>query len=125
MKWIYDKKKMNLTQKIKLVEFCSKLGKNGKYSFNESRIDDEGFVALSCGCIDDNNIYKNKMSSCAHSSLISDNYIIDYVKATVNNINEEIKYSDAKKDAFNRYVPHKDYLDECNNELKNLFDLDS
>ena len=38
---------------------------------------------------------------------------------------KEIKYSDAKKDAFIGYIPGKDYLNECNNELKNIFDLDS
>ena len=38
---------------------------------------------------------------------------------------EEIKYSDAKKEAFIKYNPGKDYLNECNNELKNIFDLDS
>ena len=125
MKWIYDKKKMNLTQKIKLVEFCSKLGKNGKYAFDENKVDEEGFVGLSCDCIDDNNIYKSSMGKCTHAACVSDNYIIDYLKANANNKKEEIKYSDAKKEAFIKYNPGKDYLNECNNELKNIFDLDS
>ena len=31
LKWIYDKKKNNLTQEIKLVEYCSRLSKTGQY----------------------------------------------------------------------------------------------
>ena len=36
LKWIYDKKMDDLPQNIKLVEYCSKLGRNSEFQFNKN-----------------------------------------------------------------------------------------
>ena len=47
------KKTNNLSPKYKLVEYCSRLGKSGKYAFNPNI--EQDFIALSCSCINKNN----------------------------------------------------------------------
>ena len=118
-KWLYDKKVNNLKQEIRLVEFCSKLGKDGKYKFDEDK--SKIFSAISCDCIDKNNNYVSNVNPCNHGAMISDSFIVKYMEAVVNNKTESIVYSRDKKNAVDDYNPNLNYVYECNNDLKNMF----
>jgi hypothetical protein len=37
LKWIYDIKKSNLKNKVRLIEFCSRLGKDSEYVFDPNK----------------------------------------------------------------------------------------
>ena len=100
-KWLYDKKKYNLKQEIKLVEFCSKLGKNIQFKFDENN--QKIFSAISCDCLDDNNNYKDDFKKCNHGSMIGDSFIIDYVKNVIFNQSESGGFSLEKKKAVLNY----------------------
>lgn len=120
LKWLYDKKKDNKSQKITLVEYCSKLAKSDKYKYVEGT--DKSFYALGCSCLNDNNIYVSH-KECNHASMLSDNKLIDYIGTLVFNKNDKTGVTDGKKKAVNNYNNSKDYLDECNNGLFAFSDL--
>ena len=114
LKWIYDVKKNNLTQKIKLIEYCSRLGKTGKYKFNQNQ--QQTFSALTCECLNDKNEYKN-IEGCSHSTMLKDRYLIEYLYSIINkgeNINYEIN---EKKEAVNKYNKNFDYTKKCNEDI--------
>ena len=69
LKWIYDKKQNNLKQNINILEYCSTLGKNTKYSFDKIKKNIDKFTALSCECINEKNEYTGKNDNCGHSAL--------------------------------------------------------
>lgn len=111
LKWIYDKNNNNLTQKIKLVEYCSKL--NNYFPFNESN----NFIALGCDCLK-NNEY-TKIEECGHQEMLFDTYLISYLKQTTQKEEEvtEDRINAAKK-ALNE--TDVDYEMKCNIKLVNL-----
>ena len=118
-KWLYDKKKNNLKQEIKLIEFCSKLGKNSEFKFDENN--PKIFSAISCDCLDDNNNYKDDFKKCNHGSMIGDSFIIDYVKNVIFNQSESGGFSVEKKKAVLDYNINEDYEQRCNQDLRYLF----
>ena len=73
MKWLYDKKMNNLTQNIKLIEYCSLLGKEGnKYAYNHNNFKNKTFIGLTCDCI--NPDYKSYSSDCTRTSALKDSF---------------------------------------------------
>ena len=119
-KWIYEKKMNNLTQNYKLVEYCSRLGKSGKYKFNPEI--EQSFIALGCSCLDKDNTYKDKTDDCSHASMINDDVLIDYIFSVVDDPKEKIEVTDSKREAARNYIPEYDYESQCNYELKKLLE---
>ena len=115
LKWIYDKKRNNLSQKIKLVEYCSKLYND--FPFNETN---NNFIALGCNCLK-NNSYSN-LDDCSHQDMLFDQHLLSYLKniaSTENEIsNDRIN---AAKRSINR-VDNEDYEKICNLNLFYLAD---
>ena len=120
LKWIYEKKTNDLSQKFKLVEYCSRLGKSGKYAFNPNT--EQDFIALSCSCINKNNQYESSFDDCEHASLINDDIFIDYLLSVIDDPKIDITYSNTKKNALLNYNPNTNYESTCNNDLKKIFD---
>ena len=118
LKWVYDKKKKNLPQKIKLIEYCSRLAKSGKYKYNPDK--DQDFAAIGCGCLEDDNVFKDDIHTCTHASLISDNNIKAYLLSVIEDIDEVNKYTDSKKKAAQSYKPEFNYMEQCNKDLYNM-----
>ena len=126
MKWLYDKKINNLTQNIKLIEYCSLMAKEGnKYAYNKDTFKNKTFVGLTCSCI--NPDYKSyNGNDCAHSTIIQDNYLLDMLKNEFafdennNNFNENIKK------AIKLYNKTINYEQTCNEALFyfNIEDMD-
>ena len=114
LKWIYDKKTNNLTQKIRLVEYCSKLSKD--FPFDES----SNFTALGCKCLKDNE-YSN-LDECGHQQMLFDPSLLSYLKQIISIEEEEItndRIASAKKALEEKDV---DYEFKCNVKLVNLVD---
>ena len=122
LKWIYDKKKKNLTQNIKLVEYCSRLAEAGQYQYNP--FIEQNFSAISCECLDkEKNVYKDDISGCSHATMLHDEYLFKYIYSVVNNIKENINNNiDTKKEALKKYDKYYDYVGECNNDIYNILD---
>ena len=118
-KWLYDKKKNNLKQEIKLVEFCSKLGRNSEFKYQSKN--QKIFSAISCDCLDENNNYKDDFKKCNHGSMIGDSFIIDYVKNIIFNKTQSDGFSFEKKKAVLDYNINEDYEQRCNHDLRYLF----
>ena len=117
MKWLYEKKIHNLPQKIKLIEYCSLVGKEGnKYSYNKDTFKDKTFVGLTCNCI--NPDYKSyNGNDCAHATIIQDSYLLDMIKNEILYDEENLEYSDEKKRAIKQYNKSIDYEQTCNDGL--------
>ena len=114
LKWIYDKKRQNLNQNIKLVEYCSKLYND--FPFSES----SNFIALGCSCLI-NNTYNN-LGECSHQNMLFDPYLLSYLKNVISN-EKEIK--DDRISAAERAVnliDNEDYENKCNLNLLHLAD---
>ena len=116
LKWIYDKQKENLPQEIKLVEYCSRLSKEGKYAFNDKI--DQKFVALNCKCLKNKDEYKDKkdLDDCSHQNMLMDKNLIDYIIYSVskenNTSNQDLLL------AIQNYSNTFDYEGYCNFKLK-------
>ena len=96
-KWLYDKKKNNLKQEIKLVEYCSKLGRNSQFQFNKNN--QKTFSAIWCDCLKyDGNYEKN-----------------------VYRENEKIVKTKEKQNAIENYDPNENYVAICNYDLRKIF----
>jgi hypothetical protein len=112
LKWIYEKKKKNLPQKINLVEYCSRLARSDPKLPN--------FKPISCQCLSKNNDYTDSLSECSHQDMLTDqnlfNYIID---ETISNIESE-EIIKNKINAIMTYSTKKDYMELCNLKLYNL-----
>jgi len=121
LKWIYEMKKNNLKNKIRLVEFCSRLGKNSKYEFNSK--EEQNFVALSCECIDDNNFYSDNMEiDCSHGIMISDKFFIEYVFGIIKDPKEDNnKVTEDRMQAVKNFDPNVMYERKCNEKLLDIF----
>ena len=113
LKWIYDKKTNNLNQKIRLVEYCSKLSND--FPYNES----SNFIALGCDCLKDGKY--SKLEECGHQEMLFDPNLLSYLKQ-VAEIEEEITDDriNAAKLVLNE--PDKEYEMLCNVKLRNLAD---
>lgn len=122
LKWIYDVKKQNLRNKIRLVEFCSRLGKDSEYAFDPNK--DQNFAALSCQCINNNNLYENG-SNCSHGLMISDPHFFNYIDSNINDPREREYITQDRINAVYYFDNKKDYEKECNEELIKLFESDS
>ena len=114
LKWIYDKKRQNLNQNIKLVEYCSKLYND--FPFSES----SNFIALGCSCLI-NNTYNN-LGECSHQNMLFDPYLLSYLKNVISN-EKEIKDDriSASERAVN-LIDNEDYENKCNLNLLHLAD---
>ena len=126
LKWLYEKKMNNLTQKIKLVEYCSSIGKPGnKYAYDHETYGDKDFIALSCECINEDHKSYDDVDSCLHSGMIGDESIINFVANEVlfddNNL---VTYNDEKKNAIKDYSKSIDYEQGCNEGLYQLYQED-
>jgi len=120
LKWIYDKKKKNLKQKFKLIEFCSRLSESGKYKFDPNA--EQDFIAIGCSCLNKKNKYKDALEPCKHAAMINDENLIEYIFSVVDDPKVENKVTKAKKTAVKKYDSKKDYESICNSELKNIFE---
>ena len=100
-KWIYDKKKKNLSQKIKLIEYCSRLALTGKYKYDPYK--EQNFGAIGCKCFDKYNKYDD-IEQCSHATMLGDNelfkYIYSVIKDPKDNIDDDIN---SKKEAIKKY----------------------
>ena len=124
LKWIYDKKKKNIPQKIKLIEYCSRLAKSGQYKYNSDK--EQNFAAISCRCLNQSeNVYEDEISKCSHSQMLQDENLFDYIYSVINDpkgtINDNIDY---KKDVVKEYdkKESKKIEKKCNEELYNILD---
>jgi len=112
LKWIYEKKKKNLPQNIKLVEYCSRLAKSDPKLAN--------FKPISCQCLSKDNYYTDSLNECSHQDMLTDqnlfNYIID---ETISNEESE-QIIKNKIGAITEYSTQKDYMGLCNLKLYNL-----
>ena len=113
LKWIYDKKVNNLNQKIRLVEYCSKLSKD--FPYNES----SNFIALGCDCLKDKTY--SKLEECGHQQMLFDTNLLSYLKQ-VAEIEEEITDDRIKAAKAVLDEPKKEYEMLCNEKLKDLAD---
>ena len=121
LKWIYDKQKNHLTPKYKLVEYCSRLAKDGQYKFDATK--NQNFIALSCKCLNSKNEYKNSINDCTHASMINDEStgsMIDYVMSVVDDPKVTPIATQTKRDAVKAYDKNRNYLSECNRDLHNI-----
>jgi hypothetical protein len=118
LKWVYDIKKKKLPQKIKLVEYCSRLAKSGQYKYDSNKT--QNFAAIGCQCLDDSNVYKNDYEDCGHASMLQDENLILYIFSVVEDQNEINNISDIKKQAAKNYDPSFNYMEECSNDIFNI-----
>ena len=122
LKWIYDIKSKKLPQKIKLVEYCSRLAKSGQYKYDPSK--NQNFSAISCRCIDGDNVYKNEdeIKQCSHASMLQDENLFKYIFSVLNDQNENINFADSKKQAVNNYDKKVDYSEQCSKDIYDFLD---
>ena len=120
LKWIYEKKKNNLSQNIRLIEYCSRLSKSGQYKYNANK--NQKFGAIGCGCLNAKGLYKNSIKSCTHAAMINDPELIDYVISIADDPKEAPTMTDSKKLAAQKYSSKINYENNCNNELKRILD---
>ena len=117
-KWIYDKKKKNLPQKIKLIEYCSRLALSGKYKYNPYI--EQNFSAISCQCFDNYNRY-SQIKGCSHATMLGDNKLFEYLYSVVNDPKENMDDNiDSKIEAAKKYDSSYDYLGVCNNDIYDI-----
>ena len=107
-----------MTQKIRLIEYCSRLGNEGKYKYDPNK--EQDFAAIGCDCLNSNNEYKSSLSSCTHASMISDEALIDYIFSIIDDPKESPTITDSKKLAIKSYKSNINYESICNNDLLNI-----
>ena len=122
LKWIYDIQKNNLKNKVRLIEFCSRLAKNTQYVYDPTK--EQNFAAISCDCIDGNNMY-HRRNSCAHGDMISDSSFIKYVFTVIDNPLEKNDLNEDRYKAYNNFNQNIKYETQCNEELIKLFDSEN
>ena len=117
LKWIYDTKKYNLKNKIRLVEYCSRLGTNSKYAYDPNNTNQK-FAALPCTCIDKDNKYIS--GDCGHGLMIQDPNFFSYFDSII--IDNNSSDLEQKKKAYENYINNNsnnktiDYEVQCNQE---------
>jgi hypothetical protein len=111
LKWIFDKKKNDLPQNIRLVEYCSRLNKD--FPYKES----SNFIALGCKCLDKKtNSYENDFEDCNHQKMLLDPDLISYLYKIISN---DTKITEDRKKAIEEAFEEKDYENICNLKLLN------
>jgi hypothetical protein len=121
LKWIYEMKKdSSYKNKIRLVEYCSRLANSGQYKYDANK--QQTFVALGCGCISSKNEYKDSTGSCTHAAMINDDVMIEYVNSIVDDPKETAEVTATKKVAVNSYNSNIDYTNVCDRDLKNILE---
>jgi len=123
LKWIYEKKKNGYQQNIRLIEFCSRLAKSGKYKYDPTQ--NQMFAAIGCSCINNDNQYNEKYGDCTHAGMLSDTELISYITSILDDPKETAKGTTEKKGAINRYKSSIDYEKTCNNILYRFLDEES
>ena len=108
LKWIYDKKKNNLAQNIRLVEYCSRL----KDDFPLKK--DSNFIALGCKCLNKQNLYEKKFDKCDHQKMLLDKNLIIYLHK-ITSIGSNITQDRIK--AAKAALENKDYGKICDDQL--------
>ena len=123
LKWIYDKyNNKNLEQKIRLIEYCSRISMSGQYKYDETK--EQKFAAIGCSCLNKNNEYlksDSDIKSCDHANMLTDNYLINYLVSIIDDPKDQPEYNDLKKDALLDYNDKTNYEQKCNEELSNLY----
>jgi len=120
LKWIYDKKENNLPQNIRLIEFCSRLSKSGRYKYNPKK--EQKFAAIGCGCLNSRGVYKSSFKSCTHAAMIADDDLIDYVFSVVDDPKESVIVTENKMKAVNAYSSSINYESVCNKKLRHILE---
>jgi len=124
LKWIYDKyKNPNLKQKIRLIEYCSRLSKSEQYKYDGTK--EQKFAAIGCSCLNKNNEYlttEDEIKNCDHANMLTDNNLIDYLVSIIDDPKEEPQHNDLKKQALLGYNSINDYKKECDKKLLELYD---
>ena len=124
LKWIYDKyKNPNLKQKIRLIEYCSRLSKSEQYKYDGTK--EQKFAAIGCSCLNKNNEYlttEDEIKNCDHANMLTDNNLIDYLVSIIDDPKEEPQHNDLKKQALLGYNKINDYKQECDKKLLQLYD---
>ena len=118
LKWVYDKKKQNLTQKIKLIEYCSRLANSEKYEYDPNK--EQNFAAINCRCLDNSNNYvkgEQKIDKCSHANMLSDDNLIQYLFKVVDDPVGNNDITESKKEAVKNYDTKFDYTEECDNDI--------
>ena len=121
LKWIYDKKENNLPQNIRLIEFCSRLSKSGRYKYDPKK--DQKFAAIGCGCLKSKGVYRDSIKSCTHAAMIGDDDLIDYIFSIVDDPKESITITENKMKAVNAYSPSINYESVCNKKLRHILEI--
>ena len=117
MKWLYEKKMKNLEQDIKLIEYCSFAGKEGKYAYNPQTFKNKSYIALSCDCINPDNKSFNK-KDCHHSAIPQDSFVINLVKNEIIIDDKNLEdFSEDKRNAIKEYDVNFNYEQKCNDAL--------
>lgn len=112
LKWIYEKKKKNLPQNIKLVEYCSRLSKSDPKLAN--------FKPISCQCLSKDNYYTDSLSECSHQDMLTDQNLFNYILDETISNEESEQIIKNKIGAITEYSTKKDYMELCNLKLYNL-----
>ena len=121
LKWIYEMKKdSSYKNKIRLVEYCSRLANSGQYKYDANK--QQTFVALGCDCITSKNEYKDSTGSCTHAAMINDDVMIEYVNSIVDDPKKTAEVTPTKKVAVNSYNSNIDYTNVCDRDLKNILE---
>ena len=118
MKWLYDKKMNNLSQEIKLIEYCALHGKDGsKYAYNNETFKNKTYIALKCDCI--NQDYKSYNDiDCTHSAIPRDSVLINMIKQElIFDDNNLYDYNEDKRNAIKIYNKSINYEQVCNEAL--------
>ena len=117
MKWLFEKKMKNLEQDIKLIEYCSFAGKEGKYAYNTQTFKNKSYIALSCDCINPDNKSFNK-KDCHHSAIPQDSFVINLVKNEIIMDDKNLEdFSEDKRNAIKEYDVNFNYEQKCNDAL--------
>ena len=106
-----------------MIEYCSRLAKEGQYQYNKNK--EQNFAAISCRCLDTKkNIYlknKEETDKCTHAQMLQDENLFEYLYSVINDPKEIVDdFSQSKIDAANSYKPNYDYEQECNNDIYNI-----
>ena len=117
MKWLFEKKMKHLNIDIKLIEYCSFAGKEGKYAYNHSTFKNKTYIALSCDCINpDNKSFNDK--DCHHSAIPQDSFVINLVKNEIITDEKNLEdFNDDKREAIKEYDANFNYEQKCNDAL--------
>ena len=121
LKWIYEMNKTpSYTNKVRLIEYCSRLAKSGQYKYDANKT--QKFAAIGCSCIDGNNVYKSDTGACTHAAMINDDPLIQYVNSIVDDPKETATVTSTKKSAVNAYSKDIKYDHVCNSDLKKILE---